>query len=53
MGRLHGVASAYEPSELRRDCAERFSEAAVTKQLQLSYQQVLDQFQAQAGGPVR
>jgi len=53
MGHLHRNASAYEPSELRRDCAERFSEAAVTSRLQASYQQVLDQFHPQAEGAVR
>jgi len=53
MGHLHRHVSAYEPSELRRDCAERFSEAAVTSRLQSSYQQVLGQPKTQVAGVLR
>jgi len=53
MGHLYRNASVYEPSELRRDCAERFSESVVIRRLHLSYQQVLDQFQLEGRGTVR
>ncbi len=53
MGHLYRLASAYKPSALRRDCAERFSEAAVISRLQAGYQLVLDQLHTKARGAVR
>ena len=52
MGHIHRHYSGYAPGELRRDCAERFSEAAVTSRLQASYKQLLDQCQSQVGAAV-
>ena len=48
MGRIYRNAATYEAREIRRDCSERFSESAVTRRLQFSYQLVLDQFRTQA-----